>query len=199
MGPHFGAAPFSVRNLINNKLLSDWAAFKMAPEGPLVSLEATMPLSREIERLRAEHAALIALARIVTELLQAPGPTRLTELASARALLRETLVRHLKCEDWILYPRLRATGDPDLMHITRDFELEMGDLAAEYVAYDDKWTTERVAAKWTEFSRETIAVFGMLATRVEREERELYPLADKLYAGVAALGPAVMDEATISS
>lgn len=158
-----------------------------------------MPLSREIERLRAEHAALIALARIVTELLQAPGPARLTELASARALLRETLVRHLKCEDWILYPRLRATGDADLMHITREFELEMGDLASEYVAYDDKWTAERVAAKWAEFSRETIEIFGALATRVEREERELYPLADKLYATASALGPAVMDEATISS
>lgn len=158
-----------------------------------------MPLSREIERLRAEHAALIALARIVTELLQAPGPARLPELASARARLRETLVRHLKCEDWILYPRLRATGDAELMHITREFELEMGDLAAEYVAYDDKWTAGRVAAQWTEFSRETIEVFGALATRVEREERELYPLADKLYATASALGPAITDEATISS
>lgn len=158
-----------------------------------------MPLSREIERLRAEHVALIALARIVTELLQAPGPARLTELASARARLRETLVRHLKCEDWILYPRLRATGDPDLMHVTHEFELEMGDLAAEYVAYDEKWTAERVAARWEEFCRETIAVFGVLATRVEREERELYPLADKLYVAAAALGPAVMDEATVSS
>ena len=158
-----------------------------------------MPLSREIERLRAEHSALLALARIVTELLQAPGPARLTELASARALLRETLVRHLKCEDWILYPRLRATGDAELMHITREFELEMGDLAAEYVAYDDKWTTERVAARWTEFCRETIEVFDVLATRVEREERELYPLADKLHAAAAALGTAVMDEVTISS
>lgn len=158
-----------------------------------------MPLSREIERLRAEHAALIALARIVTELLQAPGPAQPTQLASARARLREMLVRHLKCEDWILYPRLRATGDPDLMRITRESELEMGDLAEEYVAYDDKWTTESVAARWEEFSRETIEVFGLLAVRVEREERELYPLADRLYVVAAALGPAFTDEVTISS
>ena len=158
-----------------------------------------MPLSREMERLRAEHAALIALARIVTGLIEAPGPPQLAELASARIRLRETLVRHLKCEDWILYPRLRATGDPELMHITHSFELEMGDLAAEYVAYDDKWTSERVAARWDEFGRETAALFGALAFRVEREERELYPLADKLHAAAAALGPAVMDEATVSS
>ena len=158
-----------------------------------------MPLSHEIERLRAEHAALIALARIVTELTNTPGPPQLTELASARGRLREMLVRHLKCEDWILYPRLRATGDPDLMHITREFELEMGDLAADYVAYDDKWTPKRVEAKWAEFGRETAAIFGLLALRIEREERELYPLADKLYVAAAALGPAITDEATISN
>ncbi len=154
------------RTLSNINLLSDCGALKMTPEGPLVSLGAAMPLSREIERLRAEHAALIALARIVTELLQAPGPAQPTQLASARARLRE---------------------------------LEMGDLAEEYVAYDDKWTTESVAARWEEFSRETIEVFGLLAVRVEREERELYPLADRLYVVAAALGPAFTDEVTISS
>lgn len=158
-----------------------------------------MALSREMDRLRAEHAALVALARIVTELLQAPGPTRLAELASARSRLRETLVRHLKCEDWILYPRLRATGDADLMHITREFELAMGDLAADYVAYDDKWTPECVASKWTEFRRETTEIFGALATRVEREERELYPLADRLYTTASPLVPTITDEAPISS
>ncbi|WP_440860875.1 hemerythrin domain-containing protein [Sphingopyxis sp. 22461] len=158
-----------------------------------------MPLSHEIERLRAEHTALIALARIVTELTNTPGPPQLTELTAARGRLREMLVRHLKCEDWILYPRLRATGDPDLMRITNEFELEMGDLAAEYVAYDDKWEPKRVEAKWAEFGRETAAIFDVLAMRVEREERELYPLADKLYVAAAALGPAITDEATISS
>ena len=158
-----------------------------------------MPLSREIERLRAEHAALIALARIVSELIHAPGPPQLTELASARGRLRETLVRHLKCEDWILYPRLLATGEPELMRITREFELGIGDLAAEYTAYDNKWTAALVAAEWEKFGRETREIFGALATRVEREERELYPLADKLYAAASALGPAITDEATISS
>src|SRR3546814_2271940 len=89
---------------------------------------------------------------------------------------------HLKCEDWILYPRLMATGDQELMRITRDFEIEMGDLSADFIAYDDKWTGERVAADWPAFGRETIALFDILAARVEREERELYPLAETLYA-----------------
>ena len=158
-----------------------------------------MPLSREMQRLRAEHAALVTLSRIILGMVRAGHPPRPAELASARAKLRENLVRHLKCEDWILYPRLMATGDQDLMRITRDFEIEMGDLAADFAAYDEKWTGDRAAADWAGFCRETAAIFDMLAARVEREERELYPLAETLYASGAAVGAPVMDGSTFSN
>lgn len=158
-----------------------------------------MPLSREMQRLRAEHAALVTLSRIILGMVRAGHPPRPAELASARAKLRENLVRHLKCEDWILYPRLMATGDKELMRITRDFEIEMGDLAADFAAYDEKWTGERAAADWAGFCRETAAIFDMLAARVEREERELYPLAETLYASGAAVGAPAGDGTTISS
>lgn len=154
-----------------------------------------MSWNGEMERLRAEHAALITLSRIVLDMVRAPNPPRPTELISARGLLRETLVRHLKCEDWVLYPRLKASGDPELVRITREFELEMGDLAADFIAYDDKWTAARVDAEWPDFCRETIILFDMLAIRVEREERDLYPLADTLRACVRT----VMDGSTLSS
>lgn len=155
-----------------------------------------MPLTREMQRLRAEHGVLVTLSRIIGDMVREPRPARPTELASARGLLRDTLVRHLKCEDWVLYPRLMATGDPELMRITREFELEMGDLAADFVAYDDKWTAERVAADWPGFCRETTIMFDMLAIRVEREERELYPLAENLR---TSAGTVIRDGSTISS
>jgi hypothetical protein len=155
-----------------------------------------MPMSREMERLRTEHAALVTLSRILTDMTLAPDPPRPTELASARGLLRDTLVRHLKCEDWVLYPRLKASGDPDLVRITREFELEMGDLAAEFVAYDDKWTAERVEGAWPDFCRETGIMLEILAMRVEREEHELYPLADVL---LGSVGAPIRGGVTISS
>lgn len=155
-----------------------------------------MSMSREMDRLRTEHAALITLSRIILQMTKAPQPPRPTELASARGLLRDTLVRHLKCEDWALYPRLKATGDPDLVRVTREFELEMGDLAAEFVAYDDKWTGARVETDWPAFCRETTIMFDVLAVRVEREERDLYPLADVL---MTTLGARIKGGTTISS
>jgi hemerythrin-like domain-containing protein len=148
-----------------------------------------MAMSREMDRLRAEHAALMALARIILAMVGDP----------ARPALRDTLVRHLKCEDWALYPRLRASGDPELVRVTRAFELEMGDLADDFTAYDDKWTAARVAADWAGFRRETMTVLARLARRVEREDRELYPLADKLYSAAAPVIAPFRGGSTVSS
>ncbi|MBO9698410.1 MAG: hemerythrin domain-containing protein [Sphingopyxis sp.] len=156
-------------------------------------------MSREMQRLRAEHAALVTLSRIILDMTDAPYPPASDDLVSARGQLRDALIRHLKCEDWILYPRLMAAGDAELIRITREFELEMGGLAADFVAYDNKWMRERVAADWPGFCRETKIVLDLLAMRIEREERELYPLAENLYASAAALGPAVRDGSIISS
>ena len=66
------------------------------------------------------------------------------------------------------------------------------------LAVRDRVAGERVAADWPGFCRETARIFDMLAVRVEREERELYPLADKLYAA-AAVDAAVRAGSPISS
>ena len=158
-----------------------------------------MPLGREMQRLRAEHAALVTLSRIILGMADLPDPPVADDLANARTQLREALVRHLKCEEWIRVPRLMSTGDAELMRITREFEIEMGSLAADFVAYDEKWTRERVAADWPGFCRETKIVFDLLAMRVEREERELYPLAETLYASGASIAAPVMDVSRVSS
>lgn len=139
-----------------------------------------MPMIREIQRLRAEHAALTTLSHILLDMVRAPRAPRPTELVSARGLFRDALLRHLKCEDWALYPRLRATEDSEIVRITREFEIEMGDLAADFAAYDEKWTVEQVMTAWPEFCREMIVMLDMLAARIEREENELYPIAETL-------------------
>jgi hemerythrin-like domain-containing protein len=137
-----------------------------------------MHMAHEMQRLRAEHAALATLSRFLLALVAGPDLPRATELASVRGMFRETLVRHLKCEDWALYPRLKASGDPQLAELAREFILEMGHIADEFIAYDARWPGERVAVDWTGFCAETEAVLDAIAMRIEREERELYPVAE---------------------
>lgn len=149
-----------------------------------------MPIGPEMRRLRAEHAALSTLSRLLTELVRQPVPPRPTELASVRGMLRDTLLRHLKCEDWILYPRLKASGHPDVVAMADEFVREMGHIADDFMRYEAAWTAERVAGDWPGFCRETTAVLDVLAMRIERENCELYPAADQLdMAGHEQTGP----------
>lgn len=139
-----------------------------------------MRIGHEMRRLRAEHAALTTLAKILIDLIRAPAPPRPTELTSVRGMLRDTLVRHLKCEDWILYPRLKASGTPAVVALADEFVREMGHIAEDFSAYDAQWTAERIAADWPGFCRETEVILDVLAMRMERENCDLYPVAEQL-------------------
>ena len=140
-----------------------------------------MPNIREIERLRAEHAAIETLSRFLLALVAAPHPPRPTELAAVRGMLRDTLVRHLKCEDWALYPRLQTKGEPVLAELAARFVDEMGHIAEAFEAYDCYWTQLRVEADWPGFCAETRAILTALGDRIAREESELYPVAETLF------------------
>ena len=133
-----------------------------------------------MQRLRAEHAALTTLSRILMDLVRLPDPPRPTELASVRGMLRDTLIRHLKCEDWVLYPRLRTSGDARLIAMASEFVHEMGHIADDFQTYDGKWTDDRIAADWPGFCGETQVMLNVLAMRIEREDEGLYPAADTL-------------------
>lgn len=147
-----------------------------------------MRLGHEMRRLRAEHAALATLSGFLTELIAAPEPPRATEIEAVRGMFRDTLVRHLKCEDWALYPRLQASGDAELQQLADAFVEEMGTLAADFAAYDTRWTAERIATGWDGFRAETAAILEALGARIEREHRELYPRAEALGEAADAAG-----------
>lgn len=139
-----------------------------------------MVLAHEMQRLRAEHTALATLSRFLMDIVAAPQPPRPTELASVRGMLRDTLIRHLKCEDWALYPRLKASGDPELNRLANEFVEEMGHIAADFAAYDARWTAEEIEARWPEFCVETTGILDALGMRIERENHDLYPVAEAL-------------------
>lgn len=139
-----------------------------------------MRIGHEMRRLRAEHAALTTLSKILIDLIRAPAPPRPTELTSVRGMLRDTLVRHLKCEDWILYPRLKASGTPAVVALADEFVREMGHIGQDFAAYDTQWTAERIGDDWPGFCRDTEAILAVLGTRIERENCDLYPVAEQL-------------------
>lgn len=139
-----------------------------------------MPFVHELRRLRTEHADLSRLSRELIALLGAPDAPPPAMLDPIRKAFGDTLTRHLKCEDWALYPRLQATGEAEAADLAREFAGALGHIADDYEAYERRWPPARVEAEWESFCAETTKILGAIEARIERENCELYPVVDQL-------------------
>ena len=129
------------------------------------------------DKFRAQHEEILAVAREITQRLQQPG----LDAPLLRKLLSNLAGKvsfHLAMEDDALYPRLKGQQDSRANQMATKFMTEMGGLAAVFAAYNAKWQVSAIKADPERFAEETRKVFGALAHRIQRENKELYPLAD---------------------
>jgi hypothetical protein len=132
-----------------------------------------------IQVLREEHALLVRIVGQLAECIRRPIPPPSVELFAIRRQLNATLIGHLKAEDWILYPMLLASDDPATAATARAFMDEMGGLAAAFLAYADKWSASAIESDWPGYCSESQGIIDALTERIIRENRDLYPLAER--------------------
>jgi hemerythrin-like domain-containing protein len=130
---------------------------------------------------RTQHQQLLALAGELAPLLVTSRARQ--EASKARAVLSRligALTVHLGMEDEGLYPLLLAQGDPAVREKARRFKEEMGGIRGAVEAFAARWPTEAaIAAQPEAFAAETRSILDALGKRIEREDGELFPLADR--------------------
>jgi hypothetical protein len=131
-------------------------------------------------QLRTEHADLVRLSRQLRMLLYRPATADHAELHLFREQFLAVLNSHLVTEDCVLYPRLRASDDPEIIEIAERFTREMGGLRDSVQLWMTNWTRGAIAARWGAFRSETEALLDRLSVRIVRENRELYPLLERI-------------------
>lgn len=134
----------------------------------------------DIAKLREEHAELVKLVRRLEEFIGQAQPPYQLDLFDLRRQLTSTLIAHLKAEDWVLYPRLLGSSDATVAATAKAFNEEMGGLSAAYIAYSEKWSATAIADDWAGYCADSRTVVEALTNRITRENRELYPLIDRL-------------------
>ena len=132
----------------------------------------------DIQRLRDEHAQLIEVIGQLGAAVQQATPPPAVELFELRAKLARALIGHLKSEDWLLYPRLLESKDPNVAETARLFVEKMGGLAAAFTDYSRQWSAKAIETDWQAYCQATTEIVTALRTRIEREDRELYPLIE---------------------
>lgn len=132
------------------------------------------------DRFRTQHDDLLAIAGQIAPRLDAAELSKsATAVRDLLSQLMGALKMHLTMEDNSLYPRLLQHQDPEVRKLAKQFMTEMGGIAEVVQAYSAKWSTERKIQEDPEtFITETEGLFEALAGRIDRENNQLYPLAD---------------------
>lgn len=134
----------------------------------------------QIMQLRTDHVDLLDICKLLAGEIERDTPPSSVDLFVLRKRLTTRLIAHLKAEDWLLYPPLLESSDPEIARIAREFVDEMGGLAAAFNAYVEKWDALRITSEWPVYQVETRGIIDALQTRIVRENRELYPLLERL-------------------
>ncbi len=129
-----------------------------------------------VNKLRGEHASLALIVGQLSEMIAQGSPPPARELYPIRMRLASELIRHLKSEDWILYPTLLASRNQRIALTARAFSASMGGLASEFKTYCERWDANAIMHNWTSYQAETFEILRSLKLRMTREERDLYPL-----------------------
>lgn len=129
--------------------------------------------------LRSDHARIRALADRLGEALARPSPADPVQLLLLRREFGRTVTRHLKVEDWLLYPRLRSNCRPEVRAVAERLCAEVGAFEEAFGAYARRWTSLHISSDWAGYRADTAAMLDRLRRRMALEEEELYPLIER--------------------
>ena len=133
-----------------------------------------------LAELRNDHAELVRIAKQLEALIDRDTPPPCVELFDVRRRLSSLLIAHLKAEDWVLYPPLLQSDDLQVAGVARQFVDEMGGLAQAFTVFVERWDALSIEADWPRYQREARGIVDALSSRIVRENRDLYPLLDRI-------------------
>lgn len=131
----------------------------------------------DYEKLRGDHLLLMVMARDLSRLSSQNDPPCRIELFRARTKLASSLIRHLKEEDWVVYPALLRSHVQSRREAARTLQLQTGSLANAFNEYMRRWTTFTIERDWQGYREETSALLNLLTQRITREDTNLYGAA----------------------
>lgn len=131
-----------------------------------------------IEELEADHAALLV---VYGELGSAVERAQWDQVGPMLIKLRSMLTDHLLKEGVKLYCYLQGVfaDDDDVSSLFRHFKTEMGGIGKVAFAFVDRYAAAgalKTPTAQAAFAEEYATIGKVLVDRIEREEKQLYPL-----------------------
>lgn len=131
-----------------------------------------------LERLLRDHAIMRERGEALLALLDQSDPPPAAILADARWQLTSHIMQHLAFEDRHLYAKLLNDERSLVRETGRRFQAELADLFSSFADSAQYWTPEHIAADWSAYRDMARSRLLKMFARIDREETELFPLAD---------------------
>jgi hemerythrin-like domain-containing protein len=133
-----------------------------------------------IDKFKNDHLAITGAVADLKRLVQAGVPANSELIARAIVTMSSTIKLHLASEDRVLYPALKGAADASTARVATRFQDEMGAIAAAYSDFSRRWNLgTKVAAEPDAFRAEAGQIFKALTDRIQRENQDLYPIAER--------------------
>ncbi|KOA19304.1 hypothetical protein CLHOM_24100 [Clostridium homopropionicum DSM 5847] len=132
----------------------------------------------DISNLKRQHNEVMNLANyILNNITSSTVEQNLDQIVKNINTITGKLKIHLLNEDKYLYPFLSSSPDTTLNAFGVKYSEEMKEVSKAYEDYKSKYNTvNKVKQNIVEFNKDTEKIFEALSSRIDREEKELYPL-----------------------
>lgn len=134
-----------------------------------------------IEKFKKDHDEILALVTELRKLAHLGTAENAGSIAKQIVTMSSLIKLHLAAEDRALYPAFANSKDPSISKIGQKFQREMGNIASAYMEFVGRWNLEsKVSGDPMGFKEEANNIFKALHQRIQKENQELYPLADQV-------------------
>ena len=133
-----------------------------------------------IDKYKADHVTIMRLVTDLRQLVLDGVEKQPAAIAQKVVAISSTIKMHLIVEDQVLYPAMRRSEAPTVAQTAIRFQKEMGPLADDFTVFARRWNTElRVKSEPVAMHDEALAMISRIRLRMQQENQELYPLAEK--------------------
>ncbi|WP_088189214.1 hemerythrin domain-containing protein [Desulfosporosinus sp. FKA] len=134
-----------------------------------------------LDNLKRQHHEITQLINEIENLLLQDVTAKSFEISLKIGTLAGKLSIHLKSEDDYLYPSLKASEDERLKTTVNLFNEEMANIALSFANYKANYiSSAHIRKNITQFVNETRSIISRLRIRLNHEDKQLYPLVEKL-------------------
>lgn len=136
----------------------------------------------DIALLKQQHLAIINASKALTDLLSESFAVAAPQIGQVRTTLARLIAEHLKTEEDLLHTPLRARKLAASIPGYAEIAAETRDLRLRYSAHIGNWPARSIEQDWRGYAADARALSNAVTALAFREEREIYPAAQRLLA-----------------